>query len=307
MRILVTGSSGFLGTCLIDILLAAGHHVIAVTRNPAFRSGANTYVVENALESRVYANIIDDQCVDAVINTLAAGVDPSDRDRVSLIYANSVFPSELALAAKKAGARAFIHIGSSAEYANLDQQRPLREGDPLMQQKMYGATKAAGSVLLTATAEDVGLHYAVLRLFNIFGAGEKSYRLFPSLVRRLIKNETVSLSSGTQVRDFLHVDDASRSILKVALALLDRADLSGTYNLASGKALSVKDFAFSVARAIGADQDLLKFGDLPMRQDDLPYVVADMSRLNSAIGQTASTSMRDAVAPFLTHHDVEER
>jgi len=306
MRVLVTGSSGFLGRRLINVLLAAGHDVTAVTRNPKFSSKASTYVIEDALAAREYASIVSKEGVETIINTLAAGVDPLDRDISRLICANSMFPAALALEASKAGAKTIIQIGSSAEYAPSSEQRALRESDPLTLQKMYGATKAAGSVLFSASAEEVGLNFAVLRLFNIFGAGENPHRLFPSLVRRLVNGEDVPLSNGTQMRDFLHVDDASKSILRMATALQENRELSGTYNLASGKALSVRDFALSVTTAVGADPGRLKFGQLPMRPDDLPYVVGDASRLNSVIGPNGHTSISDAVTPLLAGFEIED-
>ncbi|MCK9910954.1 NAD-dependent epimerase/dehydratase family protein, partial [Microbacteriaceae bacterium K1510] len=100
-------------------------------------------------------------------------------------------------AAKRAGARAFAQIGSSAEYAPLPEPRPIGENDPPERERLYGATKVAGSLLLRTTAQAVDLPYAVLRLFNIFGPGEKEHRLLPSLARALSGGKPAALSPGT--------------------------------------------------------------------------------------------------------------
>lgn len=298
MRVLVTGASGFLAQRLMKVLRAQGHEPLATTRNRG-AAGSNVYLLEDALDADSYSRLIEEQEVEAVVNTLAAGVDPSDRDIAQLLHANTLFPAQLAANAKAAGARVFIQIGSSAEYAPVAKSTGLNEDDTLTRDRLYGATKAAGSIALQAVAGEVGLGWATLRLFNVFGPGEKPYRLFPSLVGRLARGEAVPLSAGTQMRDFLFVDDACRAIAKI-LETLDRDHtISGTYNLASGEGVSVGDFARAIAAEMRVAPQLLKFGELPMRPDDLPYVVADTGRLDALIGPASHTALRDAIARTL--------
>ena len=299
MRILVTGAGGFLGQRLTRYLRAAGHEPVATTRNREMAAASDAHYLADALDAGAYGRLIAAQDIEAVVNLAAAGVDPTDRDIPQLVRANSSFPAELAVAAKAAGAQSFVHAGSSAEYAPAVRASGMREDDAPTRDKIYGATKAAGSLLLEATAREIGLRCAIVRLFNIFGPGEKSYRLFPSLVDRLSRGEEVALSTGTQMRDFLFVDDACRAILEVLVALDAQPGVGGTYNLASGKGLAVRDFALAIATEMAADPHLLKFGQLPMRPDDLPYVVADTRRLDDLIGPAATTRLADAIAATL--------
>lgn len=299
MRILVTGAGGFLGQRLLEVLHREGHEIFATTRNNATAIHANISVLNDALDVEIYGRLITDKRIEVVVNGLAAGVDPSDRNVSGMLHANGMFPSELALVAKAAGASSFVQIGSSAEYAPVDKSGRVAEDDPPMREKLYGATKAAGGVLLEASATEVGLRYTILRLFNIFGPGEKPHRLFPSLVRRLSQGQTVPLSDGHQVRDFLYVDDACHVVSRVIDAMQDKNMPSGAYNLASGNGVSVRDFAMMIANEMKADPKLLCFGELPMRPDDLPYVVADTSRLDAVVGKAERTSLKAAISDTL--------
>ncbi|MDX8446008.1 NAD-dependent epimerase/dehydratase family protein [Mesorhizobium captivum] len=299
MKILVTGAGGFLGQRLVSVLRAQGHDVWGVTRRSRAAQSDYDLVLDDPLEPERYANIVGQNGIETTINALAAGVDPRERDIGLLVRVNSVFPALLAAAVASAGATNFIQIGSSAEYAPLQGKGYIPEEAPLTQDKLYGGTKAAGSVLLRTVAAEVGLRACVLRLFNIYGPGEKAHRLFPSLLGRLSRGERVPLSAGSQVRDFLYVDDACLAIARMIRALPENPPVAGVYNLASGRAVSVREFAVAIADAIGADRQLLAFGELAMRPDDLPYIVADTRRLDDLIGPAASITIAMAVRSIL--------
>ena len=295
MRFLVAGATGFLGRRLVATLVAAGDEVWAVARRADHGLPCPTRSVDDTLDPETYRAVVADHRIDAVVNALAAGVHPSDRDAGALVAANVIFPAALVRAARAAGAPVFIHVGSSAEYLAGYARTPLAETAPLETTRLYGATKAAGSILVQALAREAELPAAVMRAFNLFGAGEAPHRLFPSLARRLAAGQAVDLSGGTQVRDFLHVDDACRAIRRMAGALAEGRAAPGVYNLASGEPVSVRDFAAATAEALGADPALLRFGALPLRPDDLPFVVGDPSRLEAVLGPHRRPGLRQAI------------
>lgn len=299
MRVLVTGAGGFLGRRLLSSLALEGHDAFGASRQKL--PEAEAVVLSNALDPDAYGALVKRLGIDAVINTIAAGVHPQERDARTLMLANAVFPAQLALACRAAGARLLVHIGSSAEYAAIATSARLEENSALTRNTLYGGTKAAGSLLVLSTAAAIELPIAVLRLFNIFGPGEQEHRLFPTLVSRLQRGDRVPLSSGAQIRDFLYVDDACRSISRMLTALSNDSGLTGEYNLGAGQGMSVRDFAIAVADAMGQSQTLLAFGDLPLRKDDAAFVVADTGRLDRIIGPSRTTSIADAVSLTRAH------
>ncbi|MGE6527574.1 NAD-dependent epimerase/dehydratase family protein [Pseudomonas sp. NPDC077382] len=294
MRVLLTGASGFLGRRLATKLAVDGHEILALIRAPIDIPNVEQLIIPR-LDADTLARVLDGQRFDAAVNVAAAGVRPDDRDVIDLNEVNASLPWRLVKQASERGARAFVHIGSSAEYLPSTLDGLLTEDSPLESRKLYGATKAAGTLLASAAGRALDLPVACLRLFNIFGPGEAGHRLFPSLVSRLGRHERVPLSEGSQVRDFMHVDDACSAIVTALLCLGNNPALAGIYNIASGEGTSVKQFASEVAHCVGDRAALLDFGAIPFRPDDLPFVVGNPSAFRHSFGWSPSMDVRHAV------------
>lgn len=299
MRILVIGATGFVGRRLVGHLRSKGELVHAVARRPDHGLPCPTTVLSNPLDGAAYRTVLEDNGIETVINLLAAGVEPSDRDAERLLTANATFPALLTVAAAQAGVKSFLHVGSSAEYAPYPEGAAIPETAPLEVTRLYGASKAAGSILVQAAGRSGDMRASVLRAFNIFGPGEKPHRLFPAVASKLSRHQPVDLSLGTQVRDFLYVDDACAAMGRMADAMAAGVAADGVYNLASGRPLSVAGFVSALAEAMGADPELLRFGALPMRPDDFPVVVAATGKLDSVIGPASTRDLRTAFAEGL--------
>lgn len=293
MKVLLTGGAGFIGSNLAHELIRRGYEVVALGRRPCPVDAVRNIEVAQ-LDPATLRAAMAEQRFDTVFHLAAAGVHPADRDRSELIRVNAILPAELVAVASESGVASVVLMGSSAEYA-AQPAGLLREGMELESQKIYGASKAAGGVLALATAAECRLPVAVLRAFNVFGPGEAEHRLLPSLVTKLDRGESVNLSAGTQVRDFVYVDDACDGLIAAGTALREGRMPSGAYNLSTGTGTSVADFARTVARRMEAEESLLRFGALSQRPDDLPTVIGDPSRLESAIGWRANHLLVEGV------------
>ncbi|WP_438394146.1 NAD-dependent epimerase/dehydratase family protein [Caballeronia sp. DA-9] len=297
MNLLLTGASGFIGMNLARTLLARGHRVVAIGRRACSVEGVLN--IESArLDATVLQQVMAAHRFDVVFHLAAAGVHPQDRNRTELVRVNAMLPSDVVAAANASGIGAVVLMGSSAEYA-AQHMDMLTEDMPLESHKLYGASKAAGGLLALATAAEQGLPVAVLRAFNVYGPGEAAHRLLPSLIYNLQCSKAVDLSVGTQIRDFLYVDDACDGLAVAALALIEGRMKNGAYNLSTGTETSVRDFASALAGHMGADESLLRFGALALRPDDLPVVVGDPARLQQATGWRASHSLDDGLRATL--------
>jgi nucleoside-diphosphate-sugar epimerase len=298
LKVLLTGGAGFIGSNLARVLVASGHEVVSLGRRACPVEGASS-IKTPWLDAAALRTAMAAQRFDVVFHLAAAGVHPTDRDRDELIRVNTILPAEVVATASAYGLEAVVLIGSSAEYGG--QPTAMLNEDMLLEtQKIYGASKAAGGLLALATAADQRMPVAVLRAFNVYGPGEAEHRLLPSLATKLARREEVGLSAGTQVRDFLYVDDACDGLVAAAIALRAGGMASGAYNLSTGIGTSVGDFARTVARKMRADLSLLRFGTLPLRPDDLPIVVGDPLRLRRATGWHANHSLDEGVDAALS-------
>lgn len=281
MRALVAGGGGFVGSALVAALATAGHDVSVMTTGArALPSPIRTLRVTHwhpgcVLEAEPAPRY------DCIFNAAAYGVDPSQTDATAAHLANAELPLAFVDLARRAGARALVHVGSCFEYAEPAERRPLRESDPRETVKTYAVSKVAGSLAVVEAARLGSVNAIVARLFGVYGAGERPWRLLPSIHDRLVRGLPVPLSEGSQVRDYLYIEDAAAGLIALAASISETPRAPSIVNLCSGAGVTVRRFAETLAGALGAPRELLQFGAIPMRPREVAYLVGDVGYLNS--------------------------
>jgi nucleoside-diphosphate-sugar epimerase len=135
----------------------------------------------------------------------------------------------------------------------------------------------------------MGISSAWGRIFWLYGCHEYSQRLVPSVICSLLKGEVAKCSHGNQIRDFLYVQDVADAFV----ALLS-SDIRGCVNIASGKAIVIKDIIFTIADYFGR-RDLIQLGAIPKSLGEAPLVVADVARLFQEIGWEPKYELERAI------------
>lgn len=274
---LVTGGTGFLGRALCRRLLEDGVRVTLLARpGSAIPNGIDDVAVADVTDRDAVAKAIAGRSADAIFHLAAYGIAPGDRDLATMFPVNVGATDTLVRAAPALGARAFVFLGSCSEYAPPPWGVRIDESAPLAAKGIYGASKAAAGLWGQALAHQFGVNFMWLRLFNVFGPGEAAHRLAPSVIRALSRGEEAHLSAGTQVRDYLFVDDAVEAIIQAGRAAL--AGRSGPYNVCTGEPIAVRAFAEMVADVMRKPLDLLRFGIIDYRPDDYPWLVGNPAR-----------------------------
>ncbi|HYM65889.1 MAG TPA: NAD(P)-dependent oxidoreductase, partial [Patescibacteria group bacterium] len=177
----------------------------------------------------------------------------------------------------EAGGRRAAMAGTCAEYA---------WGEPLLRERgtslepatLYGACKHATHVAASALARQLGVSLAWGRIFFLYGPGEDPGRLVASVARGLLAGEEVPTTEGLQERDFMHVRDVAG-----ALVALLCSEASGAVNIASGRAVPVRDLVSMIAAEAGGS-GRVRFGELPSRPDEPPVIAGDAGRLLDEVG-----------------------
>jgi GDP-4-dehydro-6-deoxy-D-mannose reductase len=296
--LLLIGARGFAGVRLLEAARETGARVAAAGRESVDGTPPCDLLDSAAVEACITAVEPD-----LVINLAGAVSVARSWEQPGEAYAvNAVGVLNLLEAVARRAPSAHVLCVSSAEVYGESgtEAMPLAEGQTLRPITPYGAGKAAMELLCGQYSRGRGLRIGVARAFNLIGPGQSPRFAASSFARRIAEAERngageveLALGNPGAVRDFTDVRDAARALLD-----LSRRELCGTYNVCSGRAVTIADLvaalAPSSALAVTARQD----PDLK-RPADPAALVGDPSRLREATGYAAEIPLSQTLADLL--------
>ena len=269
MRVLVTGGSGFIGRRLVRSLAEAGNEVTVLDRRPFPDTGIPT-VTGDIRDESVLARAVQPG-TDAIIHLAAVtSVVNSIDDPTGTYETNVAATAGLLELARTAGIKTFLLASTNAVVGNVG-EATITERSPLRPLSPYGATKAAGEMLLSCYAGVYGMTTCAMRFSNVYGPGMQEKDSFiPRLMRAARDGEGVQVrGDGSMIRDVIHVDDVVAGILAAW-----RAGHIGPVILGSGQSVSVMDMVEAARTVTGAP---LPAEHVPVGPGEMPAVVLDIS------------------------------
>jgi UDP-glucose 4-epimerase len=277
-RVLVTGGSGFIGSRLVDALLSAGAQVVVVDQNPhpdpAVRS-----VVGDLCDPEVRRAAVapgpDGHGLDGIVHLAAlTSVLRSIEDPAGVYRLNVDATAGLLELAREFGVPRVVFASTNAVTGDVGSV-PISEDMPLRPLTPYGATKAAVEMLLSAYSGVYGMRTCALRFANVYGPGMRHKDSFvPRLMRAAASGGGVQIyGDGTQLRDYVHVDDVVQGVL-----LAWRTGHTGALVIGSGRSMSVNDLIEAAREATGAP---IPAEHVPAKAGEMPAVVLDIARARS--------------------------
>ena len=276
-RVLVTGAVGFIGRACLPLLISGGYEVHAVSSRPSVPGQGVWWHTANLLEPGVPAALIDSVAPSHLLH-LAWYTEPGRywTNPANGLWANATI--QLGAAFYKRGGYRAVYAGTCAEYDWTHGGICDETTTPVVPATLYGRCKRATWDVLEALALESGTSAAWARLFFLYGPHERPERLVPSVVRALLASERARCTSGEQVRDFLYVED----VAKAFVALIDY-ELQGAVNIGSGQPTAVREVLSVLGAKLGGSQ-LIEFGALPNPSEDVPRLVADVTKLKRGTG-----------------------
>ena len=303
-RALVTGGAGFIGSHLVDALLAEDMAHVAVVDNLFLGKEENLAAAREAFGDRVrlYREDAGDfealravcaaEKPDIVFNLATKALlysffNPSGAARINLDIA-------LALAELlRAGAFGrLIHVSTSEVYGTA-RSVPMAEEHPLNAETTYAAGKAAADLALASYVRMFDLDIVTLRPFNNYGPRQNDGQLaaiVPLTIKRIARGEKpVIEGDGKQTRDFIYVADTVSAIVKFA----QRDGLKGeVYNLGSGRETAIHDIVSAICEGMGYRGDIVHTAARPA---DVRRHCADVTRAQAVIGDVAATPLGEGM------------
>lgn len=300
MAVLVTGAGGYVGQHVIEEMNAAGIKPIALDS----RSEISAYVLRNAEgyrgnygDPRLIDAICQQHEIDAVVH-LGGSIQVGESVRDPYVYyANNVSNTVGLLGSmRRNNINKIVFSSTAAVYGNSDLD-PIPETAPINPINPYGHSKAMVEKMLKDHGDAYGLKWVALRFFNVAGASKSGEigenhpkpdtHLIPSIFEA-IKGEREQFTvfgqdyptvDGTCIRDYVHVTDLARAIVKSLNYLDDNP--SDVFNIGSGVGYSVKQILLMIAEAVEPVTNI-SYGE--RREGDPAKLLADISKAREILG-----------------------
>lgn len=255
MKILITGALGFLGRSLAHHAVTAGHHVLGVARSEGGERLPGIVFVRSTFGDTKFLDILNSFEPDVVVHAAgSASVGQSFHEpRKDFLMAVETWASVLDAVRSSKGNPLVIFPSSASVYGN-PARLPIPEGAALRPISPYGFHKVICEQLAQEYAHCFGLNVVCARLFSTIGPYQQRLLVWELFRQAIDDNPYLTIQgTGTESRDFLHIDDICRYFLGIA----ERQPRGfWAVNIASGESTTVKKMAELVMRCVGSTQAL---------------------------------------------------
>jgi len=299
-RVLVTGGAGFIGSHLVERLVAAGERVATIDdlsrgRRAWLHPEAQLFELD-LRDAAGIRRVVTQLAPEMVVHLAAMHFIPDVEGAPTLardVNVNGTRALLEALAAKPPDLLLFA--SSAAVYP--DRRGPIDETCPPQPFDLYGWTKLEGERLVAELAAKTQTHCVVARIFNVVGRRETNRHVVPELVAQLRRTNTpVRLGNLDSRRDYTDVLDVAAALHELLSASPRGAD---TFNLGSGISVSVSELV-QICEEILSRPIEIEVDSGRLRTTDRAELVADPSLLRETTGWKPARSLKETVAELLT-------
>ena len=260
MKLLVTGSTGFIGTHLVNRLLKDGHEVHCILR-PAHRDiiqkGTKTFVYNGKIEELIA--YMKDREINGILHLASLFLAQHKSEQVSeLINSNVLFGTSLLEAAAQSGVKWFINTGTFWQHYQNQPYAPVN---------LYSATKQAFEDVATYYREMFPINFVTLKLSDTFGPGDKRKKIFAIWLEHAKSKEPLEMSAGEQLIDISFIEnviDAYVALIDVAAKDSNRLLNGKSFAVKSAQRMSLKDLAELFQKVTGTKLNI-NWGAKPYR------------------------------------------
>lgn len=303
-RILVTGGAGFIGSHLVDALLARGH-AVRVLDNLSSGKRANLLTDDPRLDLQV-GDVADPEAVRAAMAgctavahlAAVASVQASVEDPVATHRSNFLGTLNVCEAMREQGIRRVLFASSAAVYGQNGEGEAIDEDTPKAPLTPYAVDKLASEYYLDFYRRQHGLEPAIFRFFNVFGPRQDPSSPYSGVISIFTERARAGLpitlfGDGEQTRDFIYVADLAALLVQA----LERPQVeAGAVNVGLGRATSLNQLLATIGELLGG---LPPVAHAPVRAGDIRHSLADNRRLLVRFGLPQPTPIRTGLERLL--------
>ena len=325
MRLLITGSAGFIGSTLSLRLLERGDQVVGIDNHNDYYDTAlkearlnrfidnpnYTHVRMDLADRKGMAALFEEHKPQGVVNLAAqAGVRYSLENPLSYIDSNLVGFGHILEGCRHNGVEHLVYASSSSVYgANTQMPFSVHHNvdHPL---SLYAATKKANELMAHTYSHLYGLPTTGLRFFTVYGPWDRPDMALQKFAQAITKGETIKVFNyGNHRRDFTYIDDIVEGVIRIldrpappnpdwSSEKPDSATSSApwrVYNIGNNNPVNLMDYISALEEALGKEA---KKEFLPIQPGDVPDTYADVSDLVKEFDYKPNTSVKDGIANF---------
>jgi len=312
--ILVTGGAGFIGSHLVDRLLAEGEWRVSVVDDfndfydPAIKH-ANVRRHEQQSNYRLFAaDIRDKPALEKIIaeNNFAcivhlaarAGVRPSLEEPLLYTETNVIGTMNLLELAREHNIKQFV-FGSSSSVYGINAKVPFSEDDPIRQPiSPYAATKAAGELLCHTYSHLYGLRTVCLRFFTVYGPRQRPDLAIHKFARLISAGKPIPVfGDGTTRRDYTFIDDIIAGVRASIDYVADEAKSNyEVVNLGESRTVELRELISLLEKELGKTAQIDR---QPLQPGDVPQTFADITKARSILGYDPQTQIEEGIRRFV--------
>lgn len=271
--VLVTGSSGFAGRNLCQLLSQYGSNVRSFVRSK------NDLSTKERSTSLVLGDVQDYQSllealkgVEVAFHLAAITLIPETRAKTfNTFTTNAIGTLNFLMAARAQEVSKIVYVSTCHVYGKQN-KFPITEETPPKPIDIYSASKLAGESLALAFAEMHGMNISISRAFNHYGPYQRPDFLIPSIILRLLRGEKLAMGSPSPTRDFAFVDDIVRGYALLA----EKGRSSEIYHFSSARERSVREIVETIMKISGVRSEV--YWNPDARRVDIPRSLGDYSK-----------------------------
>lgn len=314
-KVLVTGGAGFIGSHLVDGIIADQPSEVIVVDDLTLGSRANLESARRRFPSLQFhhgdasdlsamSNLVRARPVDVLFQLAVIPLPASLVDPWRTVATNVALAMTGAELVRRGLCRTLIHVSSSEAYGTATRV-PMAEDDPLHPLTPYAASKAAGDHIVLSYVATWGIDAAIVRPFNTYGPRQNAGNyagIIPIVIRQALRGETVTIhGDGRQTRDFLFVRDTVDATIR---AYEEPATRGRVINVASGAEVSINDLVKKILGAVGATARVVHG---PARPGDVRRHLGDTTLARELLGFQPRVALTEGLAATVAWYRALDR
>lgn len=290
-KVLITGSTGFIGRHLVPKLIGNNFQILEITRSiekstQLFGDSTSKVQVSDALFKEKIKKF-DPEIVIHLASYLTSSDELSHVEK--LIESNLLFLAKVLDSISETNLKLFINTGTFAEY--------FKGGDELIPAYFYAATKTASRSLIEYYSNTYNFIYTNVIPYTIYGGNDSNKKILDLIKDSLDSREALDLSPGEQILDFIHINDVIDFYYKLLLNY-SKIKNKSVFKLGTGKGHTLKEVA-SIIQDLTSKRVNINWGGKKYRKSDVMYAVADTSDAYNLLNWKPKISLNDGIKKYV--------